>query len=109
MREELRAALHDALMEDVKDHSSREILETVVLNDLQIIESAVDKFQEDLLERLREAESLIGSPTTMMFIDKIDPEHRLQWLRSVRTLLTKHQIEPENLPGRWHTAQGEKS
>ena len=63
--------------------------------------------EEDLksktLNRLREAESLIGSPTTEMFMDQVAPEHRLEWLRSTREILTAHGVKPENLSGRWHT------
>jgi hypothetical protein len=54
------------------------------------------------LERLREAESLIGSETTVMLMDNF-PEHRLMWLRLTRSLLRQCGIEPENLAGRWHT------
>ena len=58
---------------------------------------------KELLEKLREAESIMGSPTTEMFMDRAAPEHRLNWLRSARKLLESNGVEPENLPGRWHT------
>jgi predicted Zn-dependent peptidase len=55
------------------------------------------------LERLREAESLIGTETTHMFLDDVNPEHRLMWLRLVRSLLRQCNIPVENLSGRWRT------
>jgi hypothetical protein len=57
----------------------------------------------EALERLREAESFVGSPVTVMFMDEVSPEHRKQWLDSVRRILVANGIEPENLEGRWHT------
>lgn len=60
------------------------------------------KMESEALQRLREAESLIGSPVTEMFMDSF-PEHRRGWLKSVREVLTANNIEPENLAGRWHT------
>jgi hypothetical protein len=54
------------------------------------------------LERLREAESLIGTETTTMLMDNF-PEHRLMWLRLTRALLRQCGIQPENLGGRWQT------
>jgi hypothetical protein len=56
-----------------------------------------------VLNKLREAESLIGTETTKMFMDIINPEHRLGWLRETRALLKQNSIEPENLSGEWHT------
>lgn len=64
------------------------------------------KLQDELDEALvwlLEAESIIGSPTTKMYMDEADPEHRKNWLKAVRRLLTRNCIEPENLGGRWHT------
>lgn len=58
--------------------------------------------ENEVLEQLRAAESLIGTPTTEMFMDQF-PEHRLKWLRETRALLELNGIEPENLDGRWHT------
>jgi predicted Zn-dependent peptidase len=55
------------------------------------------------LERLREAESFVGSEMTQMFLDNMNPEHRLGWLRLVRSLLRQCNIPVENLSGRWHT------
>jgi hypothetical protein len=63
---------------------------------------SINKQLSAALEKLREAESMIGSPVTEMFMDRF-PEHRRQWLRSVRELLSKNKIEPENLDGPWHT------
>jgi hypothetical protein len=61
------------------------------------------KSEAKVLERLREAESFVGSPVTEMFMDNVNPEFRLVWLRSVRDLLKENGIEPENLSGRWRT------
>jgi hypothetical protein len=57
----------------------------------------------EALERLREAESFIGSQTTRLFLDDANPRFRLGWLRSVRAILKANDIEPENLEGLWHT------
>ena len=54
------------------------------------------------LERLREAESMIGSEATQMFMDE-HPEHRLSWLSLTRSLLRQCGVKPENLSGRWKT------
>ncbi len=61
------------------------------------------KFEAEALERLREAESFIGSEVTEMFMDEVQPSYRLDWLRSVRQILKDNGIEPENLSGKWHT------
>ncbi len=61
------------------------------------------EMQTELLEKLLEAESIIGSPVTHMFLDDVNPEYRLTWLREVRNLLTRNKVEPENLKGRWRT------
>ena len=50
--------------------------------------------ENEVLEQLRAAESLIGTPTTEMFMDQF-PEHRLKWLRETRALLELNGIEPE--------------
>ena len=57
-------------------------------------------FEEDALERLREAESFLGSPVNELFLDK---NWRQRWLDSVRHILKVNGIEPENLDGPWHT------
>ena len=61
------------------------------------------KMIEEALERLREAESFVGSPVTRMFLDDVAPENRLRWLQGVREVLRANNVEVENLPGRWHT------
>lgn len=61
---------------------------------------------QDALERLREAESFIGSPVNHLFMDDLSPDHRKNWLRSVREILTANGIEPENLAGPWRTSPG---
>jgi len=61
------------------------------------------KLEREALERLREAESFVGSPVTEMFMDDVNPEYRQKWLASVRKILQTNGIEPENLCGRWHT------
>jgi hypothetical protein len=58
---------------------------------------------DEALERLRSAESMIGTPHTNMFMDAAAPEHRLRWLRETRALLKVNGVEPENLDGPWHT------
>jgi hypothetical protein len=60
----------------------------------------------EALERLREAESILGSPTTEMppFTD----EGRQRWLEQTRVLLAECGIEAENLSGRWHTRAAKK-
>lgn len=61
------------------------------------------KMECHALERLREAESFIGSPVNHLFSDGLDSRYRKDWLKSVREILTANNIEPENLEGRWHT------
>jgi hypothetical protein len=61
------------------------------------------KMEEEALSLLREAESLIGTPTTEMFMDEVAPEHRRNWLKRIRKVLTANAIKPENLAGRWRT------
>jgi len=61
------------------------------------------KLESEALERLREAESFVGSPVTEMFMDDVNPEYRQKWLASVRKILQTNGIKPENLSGRWHT------
>jgi hypothetical protein len=57
----------------------------------------------EALERLREAESFIGSPINELFFDNLDGDPRREWLRSVRKILKASGIKPENLAGRWRT------
>lgn len=59
------------------------------------------KMQKEALERLREAESFIGSPATETI--PLFREARLTWLKSVRVILRNNNVEPENLSGPWHT------
>jgi hypothetical protein len=61
------------------------------------------KRSREALERLREAESFIGSPVNELFMDRLNPQHRRDWLKSVRAILTDNGIEPENLDGEWRT------
>jgi len=61
------------------------------------------KLEKEALERLSEAESFIGSPSTEMFMDNLDGEPRKKWLASVRKILTANGIKPENLSGPWRT------
>ena len=59
------------------------------------------KHYAECLERLREAESILGTSVT-----KTPPftrEGRLRWLRSTRRLLVEAGIEVENLFGEWST------
>ena len=60
---------------------------------------------EEALERLREAESILGSEVCRTFLDtqQVGAESRQRWLDSVRIILKKNGIEPENLRGLWHT------
>lgn len=58
---------------------------------------------DEALERLREAESFIGSPVNDLFFDDFDSDPRRRWLASVREILRANKIKPENLAGRWHT------
>jgi hypothetical protein len=60
------------------------------------------KMGTEALQSTREAESLIGSPVTQMFMDSF-PEHRLAWLREARKILRANGVKPENLDGPWHT------
>jgi hypothetical protein len=83
------------------DQVSREAANVRMASPEMGADSAMTKLDE-VLEALREAESLLGTETTVMFLDAI-PEHRLNWLRKVRALLSKNGIKPENLSGRWHT------
>lgn len=55
------------------------------------------------LALLMEVESMMGTETTTMFMDVVDPEQRLRWLRILRGFLRENGVEPENLSGRWHT------
>lgn len=61
------------------------------------------EMEKEALERLREAESFIGSPVNDLFGDDFSHDPRGTWLRSVREILVANGIEPENLAGRWHT------
>lgn len=61
------------------------------------------KLSAEALERLREAESFIGSPVNDLFMDNMTGNPRQRWLDSVRRILKANGIEPENLGGRWHT------
>lgn len=60
------------------------------------------KMAKEALERLREAESFIGSPVELL-MDNLSFNPRQAWLNSVREILKANKIEPENLEGRWHT------
>lgn len=61
----------------------------------------------NLLEALREAESMIGTETTEMVMDSF-PEHRRAWLAKVRNLLAENGVEPENLSCTWRSFQGNR-
>ena len=58
---------------------------------------------DEALERLREAESFVGSPVNDLFMDGLTGNPRQRWLDSVRRILLANGVEPENLPGVWHT------
>jgi len=63
-------------------------------------------YPTNVVECLAQAESFIGTETTHMFMDDVtvgSEQHRLDWLRKVRTILKDNGIQPENLSGRWHT------
>jgi hypothetical protein len=61
------------------------------------------KMSKEALERLREAESFIGSPINELFMDRMSNNPRQGWLNSVREILKANGIEPENLDGRWQS------
>lgn len=61
------------------------------------------KMEQEALERLREAESFIGSPINELFSDNLYGNPRQQWLDSVRAILIVNKVEPENLDGKWDT------
>jgi hypothetical protein len=66
------------------------------------------KMEAEALERLREAESFIGSPVNELFMDNLTDKPRQRWLDSVRQILRANGIEPENLGGRWQTRRGNR-
>ena len=59
------------------------------------------KHYEEMLERLREAESILGSEVTET--PPFTREGRLRWLKQTRELLHQAGVEPENLMGEWRT------
>ena len=61
------------------------------------------KMEAEALERLREAESFVGSPVNELFGDNFVDNPRQKWLDSVRRILLENGIKPENLRCRWRT------
>jgi hypothetical protein len=61
------------------------------------------RMEAEALERLREAESFVGTEMSELFGDEMAPSGRQKWLDSVRHILLANKVPIENLSGRWHT------